>query len=1228
MADSGQFVVPIGPTNINTTANQGQGNDLREDNTMQCPSNVVSSGNSPGHESSPRINDDFEFLWGHRKYLVLLGVLAVGVTYNAGLTPPGGSWTLNKDGHDAGDPVMHDGFSERYEVFFYCNAAAFAASLVLIILLLSKTVTNQRMWLHSMQLTMTLDLFSLLGAYAAGSCRAVKSSIYIWVLVFAVVIYVGIHTLVSTRFVPIEWKQELQRMINRVLNQRGSLGTQESTPLGKGVEEARKFILTLVTFAATVTYQAGLNPPGGFWAENDHGSNKVHLAFPPYKHHPATSVLRSNYLLRYKIFITSNSTSFVASLVIIILLLSPKLGGHGMRTKAVIVCVVVDLLCLIIAYAAGCCREVATSFYVVVIFVVIWISFAVLAGVFVQEPVANWLEEVTSSSLCCVNFVGRALSLNFPGHRSINAEQRNSVAMTDQSPARSTDAPAEDNTPEQQDQPADNQQHSNIREGEFHEEHAPAEKSQIPDVQEAVSNSQHPSRNSQQSANIQDVVSNPEYQSPDVQCVAELEDVSCSQHPAGNCQRPEHAKDVVSNMECPLLSHQQTENSMCGMSANQKVASMREQSSPDDPDMTALPVEQNMSGGQSNGDTSHDIVDEVLSAPVEATGNVDRAEQNNLIEDNNPSAEILGSDDHPTHSENGHTDSNHGLPIQNADNIQTEKHLNKTRTCMLLLAILAASLAYQSGLNPPGGFWSRSKDHHSAADRILEDTHHRRFIAFFYLNAIAFVASIVMVTLLLNKMVSDKFTKRRALPITMIVVLLSLTGAFALGNCREAKKTIFISVLVCSVLTYVLIHVLIAVHMIPPGWRRQVADMLEHSVSPFCSVPRQSGHSQTGADTSGKELERRRNLLLTIAIVAVTVTYQAGMNPPGGVWSDDKYATGTPGNPILQDTHPKRYDVFYYSNSVSFVSSVVVTILLVNKESCEYGIKSYALRVLLVAGLLGLLIAYVAGSCRNIKQSIYLSIIAMGVLVSLLIQVLLSSMHDTLGKPLAKCLGFLHDLLFHAESGQVNTPVSPEASVDSSHEASVDVRSEASVDARPEASVAEEKKVRKRHKYLMLLAILAASIAYQAGLNPPGGFWFDDEGHVPGNPVLHDINHRRYKIFFCFNSFAFMASIVVIMLPLSKSIRNKAVLLGVLHLIMILDMLALMTAFAAGSSRKLRTSVYVYALVGGVVVILLLLIIVSSAITKYRKAREGSGITPPRRSEPVSGANTPTRSEI
>ncbi|TVU11496.1 hypothetical protein EJB05_45084, partial [Eragrostis curvula] len=164
---------------------------------------------------------------------------------------------------------------------------------------------------------------------------------------------------------------------------------------------------------------------------------------------------------------------------------------------------------------------------------------------------------------------------------------------------------------------------------------------------------------------------------------------------------------------------------------------------------------------------------------------------------------------------NGHTDSHCSLD-QNSHFKQMEKHLKKTRTCLLLLAILAVSLTYQSGLNPPGGFWSGSVNNstgdqahgsgsvknHTAGDRILEDNDHARFIAFFYLDPAAFVASLVMILMLLNKSVIEKLChkqKRLALP----------------PLCHELKINI----------------------------------------------------------TCDKEMDRRRNLLLTLAILAATVTY-------------------------------------------------------------------------------------------------------------------------------------------------------------------------------------------------------------------------------------------------------------------------------------------------------------------------------------------------------------------
>ncbi|KAM0903036.1 hypothetical protein ACQ4PT_018852 [Festuca glaucescens] len=257
----------------------------REGSRSGSPSRLAAVG-SP----ESRTEADFEFLWRLRKYLLLLAVLAVSVTYNAGLNPPGGFQMDSSLHHSAipGDPLLPVRFFRRYEAFFYCNATAFATSLVLIILLLSRGVASKRLWLRSMQVTMILDLFSLMGAYAAGSCRALRSSVYILVLVCAVFVYVGIHILVFMRLIPMWFKEKVQKILHLVLEKLhgmlnhikpmlsicpvSGVGEQRnSRDEEEDIEEARKFILMLATFAATITYQAGMSPPGGFWGVNVHG---------------------------------------------------------------------------------------------------------------------------------------------------------------------------------------------------------------------------------------------------------------------------------------------------------------------------------------------------------------------------------------------------------------------------------------------------------------------------------------------------------------------------------------------------------------------------------------------------------------------------------------------------------------------------------------------------------------------------------------------------------------------------------------------------------------------------------------------------------------------------------------------------------------------------------------------------------------------------------------------
>ncbi|XP_006656010.1 uncharacterized protein LOC102722220 [Oryza brachyantha] len=1179
-----------------------------ENNTMEAGSDRQDTMNGlssrylllNSHEPSS-ITIDFELLWRLRKYLVMLAILAVSVTYNAGLTPPGGFRTKNTDTltHDAGEPLLRVYFFQRYEIFFYFNATAFAASLVLIILLLSKSVTRQNLWLRSMQFTMILDLFSLMGAYAAGSCRAVKSSIYIWVLVVAVFIYVGIHILICIRIFPKWLKERAKTLLQKILQKWGVHEEQRSSDEKRNIEEARKFILMLSTFSATITYQAGLNPPGGFWTQDNT--------------HPATSILRSNYLARYNFFMSCNATSFVASLVTIILLLSPELSKHGIRSKAVIVCVIADLLGLIGAYAAGSCRDVAVSFYVMSVSIIVLICFVVLAGILVYKPVADWLQKIKPDTLLCIHKIGRVFSLEFGSNKSIDREQENSQAKHEQKAVLVLDAQEEVAIEQSSYHP----QSANTGEGESNAKHEPSGERQSANSEKAVPDSDHPLARYQQSIGSNDVVYNLQDQSINNLHQSAKEPVSTTQHPSADSQHATNCKDGMhqsadSNQDANSMEQSSTiddfKTAKDGISNPEHqsadkhhVADLKEQSSITD-DLKTTDTKGSMPNPDNrSADSQHVMTKMEQYSSTDEPGSIVTPESKVSSDVLVGTSEIETAEDNKIarHVENGCIDKNEGSPNEDGNNDQTAKHLEKCRTYLLLLAILAVSLTYQSGLNPPGGFWTEKEDDHSSGDPILEDSHHHRYIAFFYLNAIAFVASVVLIIMLLNRRMANKAIKRCALQIAMIVILLSLTGAYVMGSCRETKNSIYISVLVLLVLAYVGVHVLVAIHIIPEGWKKRVAEKLKHLSCKNFWLP---VHGSTQTDHGNeKDWERRRNLLLILSILAATVTYQAGMNPPGGVWSDDKDINrNLSGNPILQDNNLKRYDVFYYSNSVSFVSSVVITILLVNKESCEHGIKFYALRACLAVGLVGLLIAYAAGSCRKAKQSIYLVIIAVAVLISLMIQVFIIS--SARGGKFCKYMESLLACFSQAEETSQDTPSGLQGSPDRC-----------------------EKSERKRHKYLMLLAILAASITYQAGLNPPGGFWSDESSdvHKAGTPVLHDIHPDRYKAFFCFNAFSFMSSIVVIMLLLSKSVREKNVPLEVLHLIMILDLLALMTAFAAGSCRKFRTSVYVYGLVVCVTIYLLFVTILASGIAKCLRSRKVSNFSYQKHSEHPSRANTP-----
>ncbi|XP_044978320.1 uncharacterized protein LOC123445407 [Hordeum vulgare subsp. vulgare] len=802
-------------------------------------------GDDGGNKQPPSTSMEYQL----KAYLLLLATLVATVTYGAGLNLPGGAWPDTQDGHLTGDPILPDAHYARYLAFYYCNATAFASSLVACLLLLVLDEENT-VWATVLRAVMVLDLFGLMGAYAAGSCRDKFTTIYASLLVisvFAYIMLVFLNSVFAYAFRGTVFAHASQWVLGKDPEKLG-----EGTADANEHEDEHEVLMLLATFVVTITYVAGLGPPGGFWSDSRDG------------HQVSDPIMQDHNTSRYQSFFVWNTTAFVASLLIIVLLMDKNLSRTiSVRFVALYGFIAVALIGLVGAYAAGSCREADATIYVVSL------AGAVLASIFLQVAITS--------------------------------------AMN--------------------------------KEGSWGDK---------------------------------------------------------------------------------LLTH-------------------------------------------IRGFTSQWL----------------------------------------KKIKKWFTDT--ATPSPNRDTQQADKVLERNRSLVMLLATLVVSITYTAGLDPPGGLWPDDQDGHQSGDPVLLTTHPTRYKVFFYSNSAAFVTSLVVII-----MVQSRFLlKRHTLHAAMILDLFGLITAYAAGSGRNLSTSIYVVALAGVVLVYVVIHIV------------------------FFTLEDQ----QIGDHQDHDKLDKRREMLLLLAILAATLTYQAGLTPPGGFWSaDDKFGHQA-GFPVLFDNYPRRYNAFFYCNAASFMASVTLIVLLVNPTLYKPGIKCYALYVCMVVGMFGLMGAYAAGSSRHVRTSIYVFTLVAAVFAFVIIQVVIFWIQSYWKKD---------------QPSTASAPVNKDSRVRS-----------------------EEKDLRE---YLMLLGVLAASVTYQTGLKPPGGLWQDNNnGHTAGNSILHDIDRGRFRAFFYSNSTSFMASIVVIILLLPLNTHKLP--LWPMHTAILLDMMGLLCAYAAGSTREWGTSSHVIALV-------------------------------------------------
>lgn len=260
-----------------------------------------------------------------------------------------------------------------------------------------------------------------------------------------------------------------------------------------------------------------------------------------------------------------------------------------------------------------------------------------------------------------------------------------------------------------------------------------------------------------------------------------------------------------------------------------------------------------------------------------------------------------------------------------------------------------------------------------------------RYKVFFYFNATAFVASLAVIMLLVSKRLCHKGLQSYALRACVLIDLMSLMGAFAAGSCRKVLTSVYVILVVLAVSVYVMIQALVLTFA-----KDKVNDFLERmfSIRAFERQHTSINHERSIRIRKRTEHKWRKDLML-IGTLAVTVTYQAALLPPGGIWPDDQEGHFA-GDPILLETHPRRYKVFFYCNATTFMASIVMVILLLNNTISKYKRSLLAMKTAMVLDLLGLLGAYAAGGCRKLKTSAYILVLVIAVFIYIVMHVLLS----------------------------------------------------------------------------------------------------------------------------------------------------------------------------------------------------------------------------------------------
>ncbi|KAL9172321.1 hypothetical protein ABFS82_03G038000 [Erythranthe guttata] len=86
-------------------------------------------------------------------------------------------------------------------------------------------------------------------------------------------------------------------------------------------------------------------------------------------------------------------------------------------------------------------------------------------------------------------------------------------------------------------------------------------------------------------------------------------------------------------------------------------------------------------------------------------------------------------------------------------------------------------------------------------------------------------------------------------------------------------------------------------------------------------------------------LEKKKSALMIVASLIATMAFQVGVNPPNGVWQDDKFVDSLgnlvrdyhhAGLSVMAHKHPEVYPIFCIVNTTGFIASLSIILLLMS----------------------------------------------------------------------------------------------------------------------------------------------------------------------------------------------------------------------------------------------------------------------------------------------------------